>query len=414
MTPVEAQSRQQARLWSAACGISAFLNLAAVIVVLAWMSFSEVISLAFQSLFSSLGISFPPPVFEPPPRPPAIEESVATIIPEVAPVSETKTEEGREQQFARTSPDQESVRPEAAAFIGERNTKATSDAPPVAAADPQMPSQRGEEDEDNHPETTESNYQDGDLGSDAIAPPAMDPFQPSQQLTEAREGAEGAAARGVPDAPGTSVPDGSVNPGSSDTTVPPETAASAAPPLAKDPIAEGPYPVERPRQMTPPEAPKPATPGQEDAPKDATSQSAQAQQESRPAVKTPTPGFNGFQRKTHIQGSITRQGRSALDVEDSLLGRYHASLSRAVEKEWQLNCVRNRDYITPGQIIVRFVLEPSGKVRSLSFVEEFGVGNIQKGFTSESIRTARIPPFPAELKKQLDGEPLEVTYSFTF
>jgi hypothetical protein len=167
--------------------------------------------------------------------------------------------------------------------------------------------------------------------------------------------------------------------------------------------------------MTPPEAPKPATPGQEDAPKEANSQSAQtAQEESRPAVKTPTPGFNGFQRKTHIQGSITRQGRSALDVEDSLLGRYHASLSRAVEKEWQLNCVRNRDYITPGQIIVRFVLEPSGKVRSLSFVEEFGVGNIQKGFTSESIRTARIPPFPAELKKQLDGEPLEVTYSFTF
>ena len=85
-----------------------------------------------------------------------------------------------------------------------------------------------------------------------------------------------------------------------------------------------------------------------------------------------------------------------------------------MEKEWQLNCVRNRDYITPGQIIVRFVLEPSGKVRSLTFLEEFGVGAIQKGFTSESIRTAKIPAFPDELKKQLNGEPLEVTYSFTF
>ena len=56
----------------------------------------------------------------------------------------------------------------------------------------------------------------------------------------------------------------------------------------------------------------------------------------------------------------------------------------------------------------------AGKVRSLTFVEEFGVGNIQKGFTSESIRTAAIPPFPAELKKQLNGDPLEITYSFTF
>ena len=60
------------------------------------------------------------------------------------------------------------------------------------------------------------------------------------------------------------------------------------------------------------------------------------------------------------------------------------------------------------------MLESNGKVRSVNFVEEFGVGNIQKGFTSESIRSARIPPFPAEMKKQLDGEPLEVTYSFTF
>ena len=91
-----------------------------------------------------------------------------------------------------------------------------------------------------------------------------------------------------------------------------------------------------------------------------------------------------------------------------------SALSRAVEREWQLNCIRNRDYITPGQIIVRFVLEANGKVRSIQFVEEFGVGNIQKGFTSESIRSAEIPPFPAEMKKQLGTEPLEVTYSFTF
>ena len=169
------------------------------------------------------------------------------------------------------------------------------------------------------------------------------------------------------------------------------------------------------QQASPPEQPKPAPPDRQTAAEGTEAGKAEsAKQEPKPAVKSDTPGFTGYQRKTRIQGSITRQGRSALDVEDSALGRYHAALSRAVEKEWQLNCVRNRDYLLPGQLIVRFVLEPSGKVRSLVFVEEVEGGGIQKGFTLESIRTAKIPPFPAELKKQLDGEPLEVTYSFTF
>jgi hypothetical protein len=85
-----------------------------------------------------------------------------------------------------------------------------------------------------------------------------------------------------------------------------------------------------------------------------------------------------------------------------------------VEKEWQRNCVRNRDYITPGQLTMRVMLEASGKVKSVGFVEELGVGNIPKGFTLNSIRDAEIPAMPGDLKKQLDGEPLELIYRFNF
>ena len=63
---------------------------------------------------------------------------------------------------------------------------------------------------------------------------------------------------------------------------------------------------------------------------------------------------------------------------------------------------------------MRIMLEASGKVRSVGFVEEFGVGNIQKGFTINSIRDAEIPAMPGELKKQLDGEALELIYRFNF
>ena len=357
-------------------------------------------------------------------RVPKPRETVAMIVPEIvaapvpqaaAPVAAPEPKPPAEQpSFARTTLDQEAERPENPAFIGERNTRATSDLPPEATAEANMPSQEGKEaEEDGRYETTVSQYQDGNLAHDNIARPpspedpldmAVGPDSPEPMRTE--------AAKAQPPAP---------------PPVPPK----------KD-IVEGPFPVERevradaPQETAkaidpeqpPREEPDPVKEADKDLPKDAEEKRTMADKDrpgqDRPPTRPQTtkvpeePGFRGYQYKHRIHGSISRQGRSAHDVEDSVLGRYHAALSRAVEKEWQLNCIRNRDYITPGQIIVRFVLEANGKVRSINFVEEFGVGNIQKGFTSESIRSADIPPFPAEMKKQLGADPLEVTYSFTF
>jgi hypothetical protein len=135
-----------------------------------------------------------------------------------------------------------------------------------------------------------------------------------------------------------------------------------------------------------------------------------------PAAPTPPddPAFRGFQRKTAIVGSISRTGRSALDVEDTPLGRYQATISRAVELEWQRNCVRHRDFITPGFLTVRFFVEPGGKVRSVQFVGDMETGEVQKGFTLNSIRDAEIPPMPQPLRKQFAKEPLELMFRFYF
>ena len=97
-----------------------------------------------------------------------------------------------------------------------------------------------------------------------------------------------------------------------------------------------------------------------------------------------------------------------------MLGRYHAAVSRAVEKEWQLNCVRNRDYITPGMLTMSFMLDAKGKVKEIRVVEDLQVGTIPKGFTLNAINDAEIPAMPADLKKQLNGEPLELLYRFSF
>ena len=387
MTPAEAHSRQQARLWSAAFGISALANVVVMLMI---------------AVLSALGFS--PGYFggnHTPPPPPALEESVATIIPELTPTADAPapTRPAADAPFVRTSRDQQTERPENASFIGERNTRAASDLPAIGG-DPEMPGQLGQEPEsEGHLETTVNDYQDGELASNNIAPPDPNPGPPAQEEAVASEGAQ-ETPLAVPAASEMAVP---------------ERAVTASPAAPKESIAEGPFPVERRILQDSPAEPSPAPRDHPEAGEGTAGGKSQSDgKDPEPAVKSDTPGFNGYQRKTRIQGSITRQGRSALEVEDSPMGRYHAALSLAVEKEWNLNCIRNEKYLTEGKIIVEFAVEPSGKVRSLTFVEAFGVGNIQKGFTSESIRTAKIPPFPAELKKQLDGEPLEVTYSFTF
>ena len=102
-------------------------------------------------------------------------------------------------------------------------------------------------------------------------------------------------------------------------------------------------------------------------------------------------------------------------LSDTPLGRYQATISRAVEIEWQRNCVRHRDFITPGFLTVRFFVETGGKVRSVQFVGDMETGEVQKGFTLNAIRKAAIPPMPKALRKQYDDDdPLELMFRFYF
>ena len=202
-----------------------------------------------------------------------------------------------------------------------------------------------------------------------------------------------------------------------DSSDPTEADAVSSIPPPREPVLDGPLAVDVPVPRedpakraieSPPEARHPTDP--------APPKSAGLPKTAQDPKPTPpkNPGFRGFQRKTAVVGSISRTGRSALDVEDSPLGRYQAALSRAVELEWQRNCVRHRDFITPGFLTVRFFVEPGGKVRSVQFVGDMSTGEIQKGFTLNSIRDAAIPPMPADVRKEFTKEPLELIFRFYF
>jgi len=327
--------------------------------------------------------------------PPQASETTMTILPEFfAADSEPKLASPANPEFARTSPDQTAPPPETAPFIGERNTQATSDRSPNQAAPP-LPSQAGIDPKNPQDfETTESTYQDGELESDQVASPLAP----------------------LPSPPLPPVPDPSVAEDSTDkpkTETPGNDEIRATPPPPER-LLSGPSPVDVPVPKAPEDSkdPKPAA---EKRPPDGASKDNDTPP-TKPATAKPStePGFRGNQRKTAIVGSISRTGRSALDVADSPLGRYQAQISRAVEQEWQRNCVRHRDFITPGFLTVRFFVETNGKVRTVRFVGEMETGEVQKGFTLNSIRDADIPAMPATLKKEFDKEPLELIFNFYF
>ncbi len=303
--------------------------------------------------------------------------------------------------FARTNGDQATVRPVHPKYIGERDTSAVSGAPPDPSA-LAVPAQKGIQPKHDEIETTESDYQDGSLAHNRkvqTSPPSMAQASPVQPV-------EKPAATPVV-----------ATPAGHQTTAPgqqekPAPAISKAP----DQLAQTASPVDVPVQKPVGEAgPKPqpesrAKEGKTDEPKPETAKE----------LPKPTPpdtreaGFRGNQRKTTVLGSISLTGRSSLDVANSPLGRYQAALSRAVESEWQRNCIRRRDFITPGFQTVRFLIGSNGKVRSVNFMEVVGGSEIQKGITLNAIREAAIPPMPQAVRDELDGQPMELVYRFYF
>lgn len=355
----------------------------------------------------------------PKPEPTAMPlETVATIIAVMPDPASVKSATPAPPRFARTSEDQTSQAPEQPAYIGERDTRATSANTPDANA-PDLPAQSGENrPEDETPETTESDYQDGTLRPQPPASPTAETLATESARVPALPAPEASVAPAANPAEASPPSDASAAPAQAASLPQPAIAPPPAIPPRPDAM-QGPNPVDvpvpKPADPTPPQPPpvqeSPPSPQPEIPPAGAT-RPAEA---STPPVSRPSdPAFSGNQRKSAITGSISRTGRSALDVVDSPLGRYQAVVGRAVEQEWQRNCVRHRDFITPGFLTVRFYVGSDGKVRSVMFDGEMQTGEIQKGFTLNSIREADIPPMPPALRKQFSKEPLELVFRFYF
>ena len=289
----------------------------------------------------------------------------------------------------------------------------TSERPadPTAEA---LPSQHGIEPRDGEIETTESQYQDGELVPPSpLSPAARGAASPPSSKTNEVQSTAQAELQERPLERDKPVENPPVE--ESEPTVSEER--SLPPP--RETLLEGPETVEIDVPREEGESERPRETPQRPVEQNATdtqppSRELTTNPSNTPAGQPKEKAFKGFQRKTSMVGSISRTGRSALNVDDTELGRYQAAISKAVELEWQRNCVRHRDFITPGFLTVRFYVEPSGRVRSVNFVGEMETSEIQKGFTLSSIRDAEIPKMPETLAEAYEGETLELVFSFYF
>lgn len=344
----------------------------------------------------------------------APEEVVATLYlqPAETESSEVVESEPVKKPFARTSEDQPPSTEKTHERIGERSTLATSDRLPEADAPP-LPSQHGVEPREGEIETTESRYQDGALNPLPREPlPATPPSPPTDAVARAQQPAEPL----TPPSPTEAAEPAQTRPEPARPLLTEERIEERTPPPVRETLLQGPDAVEVnvPREVGEGERPKETPPQPDNPPAPARPQELVTPSPPETPARPQEEGFQGNQRKTAMIGSISRTGRSALNVDETVEGRYQAVIGRAVELEWQRNCVRHRDFITPGFLTVRFYIEPDGRVRSVHFVGEMETGEVQKGFTLSSIRDAEIPPMPKELAESYEGDAMELVFRFFF
>ena len=111
--------------------------------------------------------------------------------------------------------------------------------------------------------------------------------------------------------------------------------------------------------------------------------------------------------RTHIAGNITNRGISSVNALGTPLGRYQKIVSDSIGSRWYTYVDQKRDLINIGTLRLRFVIDPSGRVKNLKVTEN----SSNEAFASvcvQSVLEAHLPPIPPDVVKTLPPEGLEV------
>jgi outer membrane biosynthesis protein TonB len=111
--------------------------------------------------------------------------------------------------------------------------------------------------------------------------------------------------------------------------------------------------------------------------------------------------------RTHIAGNITNRGISSVNALGTPLGRYQKIVADSIGSRWYTYVDQKRDLVSIGTLRLRFVIDRSGRVKSLKVTEN----SSNQAFASvcvQSVLDAHLPPIPEDVAQTLPSEGLEV------
>jgi outer membrane biosynthesis protein TonB len=112
-------------------------------------------------------------------------------------------------------------------------------------------------------------------------------------------------------------------------------------------------------------------------------------------------------QRTNIAGNITNRGISSVNALGTPLGRYQKIVSDSIGSRWYTYVDQQRDLINIGTLHLRFIIDPSGRVKDLKVTDN----SSNEAFASvcvQSVLEAHLPPIPEEVVKTLPPEGLEI------
>ncbi len=310
-------------------------------------------------------------------------------------------------------------KPKNAAFISDRNTKASATKAPDPSATSPMPTTEGLKFQMN--ELANRDYRDGDIKEDAAKKAAAAPKAPQTPPKP-----QSAAAPPQPPTPPSPPPTPPTPPQPQSIA----SAASASPlakmmeeadkDLARVDMNRLPLEVRKPEpQMKEPDSPPPSPPKPQmrevadspPIPKAIPVSDEVAKTTSKPQDKA----FMPFTRTSENKGTISNRGtEDAVDAEGSPKGKYIRAVTSQVEKKWHLYRALRRDMVSPGSLQVEFYVNASGKVENLRIVNDRESTTLLSEFTVRAIRDAEIPAMPREvidLLPIMDKQRLKIEYN---
>ncbi|MBL9131898.1 MAG: hypothetical protein JNG86_11895, partial [Verrucomicrobiaceae bacterium] len=348
----------------------------------------------------------PAPVTPPPPPPPPVPK--------------------KEIYIRTTQNEREADKPKSAAFISDRNTKASAKLAPDPAGTEPMPTTTGIPIQMK--ELASRDYKDGDIKEDSA---------PKNVKTPAKQAAAASQPPSPPPTP-PSPPPAPPKPQTVAKTVTETTPLAkmmeeADKDLARVDMNRLPLEVRKPDtapspQMKEPDAPPPTPQApQSPPPTPQMRETAESPPQTIPkaipvrdevAMNTPKPddkAFMPFTRTSENKGTISNRGeQDAVDAEDSPKGRYIRAVTSQVEKKWHLYRVLKRDAVTYGSLKVEFFVNRKGKIEDLRIVNDRESNALLSEFTVRAIRDAEIPVMPKEvidILPVLDKQRLKIEYN---